>query len=238
MDDPISTFRLGGLTFNIGNMVAATVAALIVLLLVVWLSRNLQVRPTSKKQAVLEALINFSNTTTRGSMSDSDAASFKLYGFVLFVFIFVSNQLGLMLQVDVNGVTYVKSPTADPIFTMTLALFTIALSHYAGVKKLGFGGYFKNTYLEPFVFWFPLALFEEFSNFLTLGLRLFGVIYAGEILLKLVGGLAFSNGIVTLIGLAPIELIWQAFSIFLGAIQAYVFVTLTSVYINGKISAE
>ncbi|WP_260116642.1 F0F1 ATP synthase subunit A [Nicoliella spurrieriana] len=238
MNDKISTFHLGGLTFNIGNMVAATFAALVVLLVVVWLSRNLQVRPTSKKQAVLESIIDFSNTTTRGSMSDNDAASFKLYGFVLFVLIFVSNQLGLMLQVDVNGITYIKSPTADPMFTMTLALFTIALSHYAGVKKLGFGGYFKNTYLEPFVFWLPLALFEEFSNFLTLGLRLFGVIYAGEILLKLVGGLAFSDGIVTMIGLAPVELIWQAFSIFLGAIQAYVFVTLTSVYINGKISAE
>ncbi|MDU4240584.1 MAG: F0F1 ATP synthase subunit A, partial [Limosilactobacillus fermentum] len=75
-------------------------------------------------------------------------------------------------------------------------------------------------------------------NFLTLGLRIFGNIYAGELLLKLLAGMAFSHGIPTMIVSLPLEIIWQGFSVFIGAIQAYVFVTLTTVYISRKVTGE
>ena len=84
----------------------------------------------------------------------------------------------------------------------------------------------------------PINLVEEFANFLTLGLRLFGNIFAGELLLKLLGQMAFSHGVPTILVSLPLEIVWQGFSVFIGAIQAYVFVTFTTVYISQKVSAE
>ena len=79
---------------------------------------------------------------------------------------------------------------------------------------------------------------EQFTNFITLALRLYGNIYAGEVLLKLIFQLAQSHGLLTFIPAIPLELIWQGFSVFIGSIQAYVFVTLTMVYISQKVEKE
>ena len=54
-------------------------------------------------------------------------------------------------------------------------------------------GYAVKTYLKPMPFLFPLKIIEEFANTLTLGLRLYGNIYAGEVLLGLIAGLATSS---------------------------------------------
>ncbi len=84
----------------------------------------------------------------------------------------------------------------------------------------------------------PIGVFTEFIDFLTLGLRIFGVIFAGEMLLKMIGGIAFSGGILNMVIAIPLALIWQGFSVFLGSIQAFVFVTLTTVYISHKVEDE
>ncbi|WP_186304300.1 F0F1 ATP synthase subunit A, partial [Staphylococcus epidermidis] len=74
--------------------------------------------------------------------------------------------------------------------TLTLATMVVALSHYYGIKQKGFGEYLRG-YVSPMWFLFPLKIIEEFANTLTLGLRLYGNIFAGEILLGLLaGGLA------------------------------------------------
>ena len=81
-------------------------------------------------------------------------------------------------------------------------------------------------------------MFGEFSNFLTFVLRLFGNIFAGEMLMSVIAKFAFSHGVWTIIAGAPLGILWQAFSVFIGAIQAFVFVTLTSVYISQKLPAQ
>ncbi|WP_286136911.1 F0F1 ATP synthase subunit A [Philodulcilactobacillus myokoensis] len=232
-----STFKMFGLTFTSVNMISATLAAIIVFLVIFALSRNLQLRPT-KRQNVLEWMADFTNGIVKGSIEGSNAKAFNLFAFVLFFFIFISNQLGLFIQVAWNGETYIKSPTADPIITLTLALISLTLAHFAGVMKFGFKKYFTNTYFKPFVWWLPISVFEEFTNFLTLGLRIFGNIFAGEMLLKLIANFAVPHGIIMMVAMAPFELAWQGFSVFLGSIQAFVFVTLTSVYISQKIQSE
>jgi F-type H+-transporting ATPase subunit a len=111
-----------------------------------------------------------------------------------------------------------------------------ALAHYYGVKLRGTKEYAK-TFVQPVAFLFPLKLLEEFSNTLTLGLRLYGNIYAGEILLGLLaGGLASSFGGAIVAALPTI--VWQAFSIFIGSIQAFIFTLLTMVYISHKVSHD
>ncbi|MCK8623975.1 F0F1 ATP synthase subunit A [Apilactobacillus xinyiensis] len=237
MNDPVSTFKLFGLTFNVGNMISVFVTSVVVFLLMFFLSRKLRLVPTGKQNA-LEMMADFTNNIVKGSLDKDTSRAFSLYAFVLFFFILISNQLGLFIQLTYNDVSYVKSPTADPIVTMTLALMTLMLAHFAGVSKFGFKGYFSNTYLKPFKVWLPLSIFEEFTNFLTLGLRLFGNIFAGEMLLSVIMNFAFSHGPITMVIAVPLTLIWQGFSVFLGSIQAFVFVTLTSVYISQKIEVE
>lgn len=235
--NPVWIFKICGLTFSYVNVISGLLASLIVFGLIFWLSRQLSLKPGGK-QNVLEWIVDFTNNIVSGSMEKDEAQKFGLYAFTLFLFIFVSNQLGLLINLEGPGGEIIKSPTSDPIVTMTLALITLMLAHFAGISKLGFKEYFASTYLSPFKFWLPISIFEEFTNFLTLGLRLFGNIFAGEMLLKIIKNMAFSHGIPTTMVAVPIELLWQGFSAFIGSIQAFVFVTLTAVYISQKVQPE
>lgn len=230
------TFKLFGLMFDWTNIISGLIVFVIVFFLLFGLSRKLQMKPKGG-QNIIEWIIDFTNGIVRGQMPADEAPHYNFMIFVLFVFVFVSNQFGLLFNISWNGNEILRSPTADPIITMTMAMIVMTLTHFAGVAKNGFGGYLK-SFCTPYTAMLPINLFEEFSNFLTLGLRLFGNIYAGELLLKLVAGMAFSHGIPTMIVSLPLEIVWQGFSIFIGSVQAYVFVTLTSVYISSKVSTE
>ncbi|MDN2452414.1 F0F1 ATP synthase subunit A [Lactobacillus sp. UCMA15818] len=226
-----------GIPFNISNDLPGLLAAIIVFFTMFWLSRKIRLKPTGR-QNVLEWIIDFTNGIIKSTMPNKEGSQFGLLIFTLFSFIFVSNQLGLMLQVNVNNIDYIRSPTADAMTTMTLAFMVLLFAHFLGVKKFGFRGYIKNTYLSPIPYLLPISILEEFTNFLTLALRLYGNIYSGEVLLKLIYEFGKSFGLVSFIPAIPLELIWQAFSVFIGSIQAYVFVTLTMVYISQKIEKE
>ena len=84
---------------------------------------------------------------------------------------------------------------------------------------------------------FPIKIIEEFANTLTLGLRLYGNIYAGEILLGLLAG-GLATGIVGTIAAILPTLAWQGFSVFIGAIQAFIFTMLSMVYLSHKVSQD
>ncbi|GEK28857.1 F0F1 ATP synthase subunit A [Furfurilactobacillus siliginis] len=233
----MDSFQFLGLTFHTANIISITIAFILVFAFIFFLSRKISMKPTGG-QNILEWVIDFTNGIVRGQLPGRDGSQLGLFAFTLFLFVFFANQLGLFLQVAVNGVDFVKSPTADPVITLTMAMVTLALAHFLGVIKFGFGGYVSNSYLKPFAALLPINLVEEFTNLLTLALRLYGNIFAGETLLKLIGSLAFSHGLPTMIVALPLEIAWQGFSVFIGAIQAYVFVTLSTVYISRKVSAE
>ncbi|MBU7455999.1 F0F1 ATP synthase subunit A [Leuconostoc fallax] len=233
MDEPTATFEFIGLTFDWTTILSTLLASAIVVLVAWLLTRHLSVRP-GKKQNAIEYLLDFTNNIVGGQLSKSQARTFGLYAFTLFFFIIVANEMGLLLQIKFGDVTYIKSPTADPVVTMTLAIMSLMVAHGTGVKELGFGGYIKNMLFKPYAWMLPLNIIEQLANFLTLSLRLFGNIFAGEMLLTLVANsLAWPghfNGFWSVVAL-PIEMIWQGFSLFIGAIQAYVFVILTGVFI-------
>ena len=146
--ESISTFQFLGLTFSTANVISGLVAAIIVFAVVFAFSRNLKLKPTGK-QNTLEWVIDFTNGILRSSVDETETRNFGLYAFTLFLFIFVANQLGLFLQIAWNDVTYLRSPTADPIVTLTLSLITMMIAHYSGVAKFGFKSYFERTYLSP-----------------------------------------------------------------------------------------
>lgn len=237
MNEEAQVVKLFGIPFNVGNVLSGLLAAIIVFAIVFWLSRDVKMKPTGK-QNVLEYLIDFTNGIVKNALPDSEGRQFRLLAFTLFLFIFVSNQLGLMIEFTVGDVTYIKSPTSSVITTLTLAFMVLVLSHYMGVKRFGLWGYIKNSYLSPLPFMFPISIIEQFTNFLTVALRLYGNIFSGEVLLTTIGSFAKSKGVMTVIPAIPLEMIWQGFSVFIGAIQAYVFVTLIMVYVSQKVEKE
>ena len=231
-------FKFMGLNFDLTGIIGSTLMALTVFFICSWLARKVELKP-NKRQNVLEYLLEFTNGIVKDNVSDVDAQNhLSLYAFVLFLFIWFMNQLGMFLEVKVDDWVFVKSPTADPVATMSFAMMTLLLSFTFGVQRFGVGGYLKN-YAQPVGFLLPVNVIEEFTNFLTLSLRLYGNIYAGEVLLTLIGNdLAHAGGPFTLILAAPLAMIWQGFSVFIGSIQAYVFVTLSMVYIGKKVTTE
>ncbi len=231
-------FKFMGLNFDLTGIIGSTLMALAVFLICVWLARKVEMKP-NKRQNVFEYLLDFTDGIVKDNVSDVDAQKhLSLYAFVLFLFIWFMNQLGMFLEVKVDDWVFIKSPTADPVATMSFAMMTLLLSFTFGVQRFGVGGYIKN-YTQPVGFLLPVNVIEEFTNFLTLSLRLYGNIYAGEVLLTLIGNdLAHAGGPFTLILAAPLAMIWQGFSVFIGSIQAYVFVTLSMVYIGKKVTTE
>jgi F-type H+-transporting ATPase subunit a len=212
-----------------------TIASAIVFLLAVLSTRRLAMKPTGM-QNFMEWVMDFVKNIINSTMDWKDGGRFHILGITIIMYIFVANMLGLPFSIVVDGVLWWKSPTADPAVTLTLATLIVGLSHYYGVKVKGAGAYGRE-FFKPFWFMFPIKIIEEFANTLTLGLRLYGNIYAGEILLGLLaGGLATGVG-GTLAAVLPM-LAWQGFSVFVGAIQAFIFTMLTMVYLAHKVSRD
>ncbi|MGE1097244.1 F0F1 ATP synthase subunit A [Bacillus altitudinis] len=232
-----------GLTFNLSNVLMITIASIIVLLIAVLTTRVLAIRPT-KAQNFMEWIVDFVRNIIGSSMDMKTGAPFLALGVTLLMYIFVSNMLGLPFSITVDHNLWWKSPTADPAITMTLAIMVMGLTHYYGVKAKGVKEYTKD-FFKPIPYLVPLKIIEEFANTLTLGLRLYGNIFAGEILLGLLAGLAtnfymqnIALGIVGTLGAIVPMIVWQAFSLFVGTIQAFIFTMLTMVYISHKVSDE
>ena len=216
-----------------------TIISCIIVFLVVFIcTRNLQMKPKGK-QNFIEWVIDFVRGIVADNLPGSQVNNFHLLGVTMFLFVFVANEIGLVTKiVTTDDITLWKSPTADPFVTLTLALMVISLTHFFGIKSLGFKNYLINSYLKPVGFLLPLKIIEEFTNVITLGLRLYGNIFAGEVLLGLIANMFISLGWWALPIVMPLEMIWIGFSLFIGAIQAYVFVTLTMVFMSHKIVAE
>jgi F-type H+-transporting ATPase subunit a len=212
-----------------------TIASAIVFLLAVLSTRRLAMKPTGM-QNFMEWVMDFVKNIINSTMDWKDGGRFHILGITIIMYIFVSNMLGLPFSVVVDGTLWWKSPTADPAVTLTLATLIVGLSHFYGVKMKGAGAYGRE-FFKPFWFMFPIKIIEEFANTLTLGLRLYGNIYAGEILLSLLAA-GLATGVGGTIAAALPMLVWQGFSLFVGAIQSFIFCMLTMVYLAHKVSSD
>ncbi|ACJ35061.1 F0F1 ATP synthase subunit A [Anoxybacillus flavithermus] len=224
-----------GLTFNLANVLMITVTSVIVFVIAVLATRNLAMKPTGM-QNFLEWVMDFVKGIIKSNMDWKTGGRFHMLGMTLIMYIFVANMLGLPFSVVIDNKLWWKSPTADPVVTLTLATMVVALSHYYGIKLNGFKEYAKG-FVSPMPILFPLKIIEEFANTLTLGLRLYGNIFAGEILLALLAG-SLATGVGGTIAAIIPTIAWQGFSIFVGAIQAFIFTMLTMVYMAHKVSHD
>jgi len=225
-------FGISWLSVNLSNILMIIVTAVIVFVLSVLGARKLQMKPTGA-QNVMEWILDFVKGIVNDAMDWKTGKTFLPLAITLFTFILVGNLLGVITTGIVNDEVWWKSPTADPGVTLTLSSMVIILSHYYGIKMRGTKHYLK-TYITPVWFLFPIKIVEEFANTLTLGLRLFGNLYAGEVLLALLVSLTTTSGILGVFGVIPF-LAWQGFSVFIGGIQAFIFTMLSMVYISNKV---
>ncbi|GEK33268.1 F0F1 ATP synthase subunit A [Kurthia sibirica] len=236
MDHLNPQWELFGITYNPANVMMLVITAVIVFAIAMIATRSLKLKPTGM-QNFMEWIMDFVKGIIGNNMDWKTGGKFHVLGITLIMFIFVANMLGLPFSISWDGYLWWKSPTADPIITLTLAVMILLLSNYYGAKELGMKGYLK-TFVSPMAFLLPIKLIEEVANTLTLGLRLYGNIFAGEVLLGLLAGMATMwSGAGFIAAVVPM-MVWQAFSIFIGAIQSFIFVMLTMVYMSHKVTKD
>jgi F-type H+-transporting ATPase subunit a len=128
-------------------------------------------------------------------------------------------------------------PTADVNTTFALSLSVFALSIYFAIKVKGFGGWIHELFCAPFgsniLLWpanLAFNIVEYVSKPLSHSLRLFGNMYAGEIIFMLLW-LWAATGITGTVAAIVLGLGWAIFHILIVVLQAFIFMTLTVVYI-------
>ncbi|SMO67232.1 F-type H+-transporting ATPase subunit a [Melghirimyces algeriensis] len=232
-----------GLTFDLTIMIATVVTCIIVFLIAVLATRSRSMVPKGL-QNLVEMLIEFSKGITRMTYDAKTAERYVVLSFTLFMFIFVANQLGIIMMVtaeahhpfpalgiteealkETHGIAWFKSPTADLSAALGMAIAVALYTHIVGIRS-GLKSYLKH-YIPPMGL---IHLLEEFSKPLTHGMRLWANIFAGEVLITIM----ITEGAPWITG-APL-VVWMGFSLFVGAIQAYIFTVLANVYISQKMA--
>jgi F-type H+-transporting ATPase subunit a len=135
------------------------------------------------------------------------------------------------------GVPYQKIvPSTDPNVTMGMAAAVFLMMLYYNIKVKGFG-FVKELTMNPFNHWafIPVNLFMEVVGFIakpfSLGLRLFGNMYAGEMIFILIAAL-FGAGLMWMIPAGLMQMGWAIFHVLIVALQAFIFMVLTVVYLS------
>ncbi|WP_438348811.1 F0F1 ATP synthase subunit A [Paenibacillus sp. FA6] len=236
---------VGGLKLDLSAIMMLLVTVAIVFVLVKLCVRNLSVENPSKLQNFMEWVVEFVQNLINSTMDSKKGRPYLSLGLTLILFILVANLLGLpfafITKVDgpMEVFGYVveatrnlgpedhaellwwKSPTADINVTAGLAIVVFILMNYLGLK-LNRKEYLKH-FLLPFPIFLPLNIIENLSKPFALALRLFANIFAGEVLITVILKLSLAS--------IPFMAAWQGFSVFIGALQAFIFTILTMVYI-------
>lgn len=225
------------ITLNIPSAIGTIVTCIITFLVAMFLTSRVKLRPDSKRQNLMELVAYLIKDSAVSNVRWNKYGK-SLWGLALSLasLIAVANIIGVIVEVQYDNVLYINSVTADPTFTFTMAGLMILFTHYYGYKHKGARHYF-GTYTSGGALLTPFKILEEFVNVLTLSMRLYGNIYAGEILLTLLTTLVLQGlvfGVLGMVGLVT----WKAFSLFVGFIQAYIFTIMVFVYLSHKVEDE
>ncbi|HUN68749.1 MAG TPA: F0F1 ATP synthase subunit A [Burkholderiales bacterium] len=144
------------------------------------------------------------------------------------------------------GLEFFKSvATTDPNITFGMAITVFLLVQYFSFAKKGVGGYAKEFFLHPFNHWalapvnVLLNFVEQIARPVSLALRLFGNMFAGELVMILIGLFALTSGwptrtgaIIAWIGQFLAGVVWGSFHVIIVLLQAFIFMMLTIVYLS------
>ncbi len=213
--------------------------------LIMWLSwkigKSLSIDKPSALQNVIEAVVEFVDTQVKEIFPSRNPLIGPL-ALTIFVWVFLMNAMDL-IPVDLLpsialflGIPYLKVvPTTDLATTFGLSLSVFVLIIYYNIKIKGPIGYLKMFLFHPFGKWlmpvnFVMTLIEEIAKPVSLGLRLFGNMFAGELLFLLIALLSFAWYVL------PVQVLfgslWAIFHILVITLQAFIFMLLTIVYLG------
>jgi F-type H+-transporting ATPase subunit a len=211
-----------------------------------WLFRRVAVKSTADTPDGLhnfvEMIVEFVDNTVKDTFHGRNPLVAPL-ALTIFVWVFLMNLMDLV-PVDLipeilawGGVEYQKIvPSTDPNITMGMALGVFILMLFYSIKIKGMG-FVKELTLHPFehpVF-IPINLFMEIVGLLakpfSLGLRLFGNMYAGEMIFILIAAL-YSAGVLWMAPAGLLQIGWAIFHILVITLQAFIFMVLTVVYLS------
>lgn len=235
-------FQIGGFTVTNAMLMGALIGLLLIVLFVIAGAKS-TVRPKSNFAFFFESVVQFMLVTLAANFGGDEkkARKFVPLFFAFFVFILLNNLFGLLP--GMSGTVYLTTDTGvkaallrpfttDLNGTFALSVIAIGTVQFYAIRERGLLGHIKHYFsiTEPWwnpmnAFLGPIEIISETTRLITLALRLFGVIYAGEVLLHVITQLA---GDFAIIGTIPIVLM----EIFFASLQAYLFIMLSSVYLQ------
>ena len=211
-------------------------------------ARSFSLTKPSKLQLFVELLIDFINDTVKSTFKTAKNSLIAPMALTIFSWVLLMNLMDLVpvdlipYPAELLGVPYLKVvPTTDLNLTASLALSVFILYLFFSIRSKGFIGFIKSITLHPFGPWMlPANLFVEVIDMLakplSLALRLYGNLYAGEMIFLLIAGmvawqLTFSGIMIGIFG-TILSLVWAIFHILIVVLQAFIFMMLTVVYMN------
>jgi F-type H+-transporting ATPase subunit a len=233
-------------TFNIDSLIVSITIGVLSLALLWSVARRATAGVPSKGQAFVELLVDFVDGQVK-EVFHGDRRFLAPLALTIFVWVFLMNAMDL-LPVDAAGRlglhTFRIVPTADMNTTFAMSFTVLLLVIFYSFKAKGFGGYAHELFTAPFgsnpLLWLPnfvLNVVELLSKPVSLAMRLFGNMYAGELVFLLVALLGTSwagltvGSSLSMLGQVAMGAAWAIFHILIITIQAFIFMVLTIVYI-------
>ncbi|MCC6210355.1 MAG: F0F1 ATP synthase subunit A [Burkholderiales bacterium] len=236
-------FGEGGFwTLNVDSLSVSILLGFIGLGFLWWIVRGATSGVPNRRQAFVELLFGFVDDQAKGIFKHGDRSKFVApAALTVFVWVLLMNAMDF-LPVDIiaMGTQHVSEhgfrivPTADVNTTFALALSVWVLMIVFSIQAKGLGGWLHELFFSPFGKWllpanFLFNLIEYVSKPLSHSLRLYGNMYAGELIFLLLWMLAAAGigwaGLAFLLGWG-----WAIFHILIVVLQAYIFMMLTIVY--------
>ncbi|HET7069392.1 MAG TPA: F0F1 ATP synthase subunit A [Nocardioides sp.] len=232
-----------GMTWNLDTIWVTVVAGLIVIALGFWargqLTKKTDDHIPTKLQLVWETILKEVQTQVEENLGRVHPYVVPL-AVALFFFILIANWIEVIPTEPNKNIHLLPSPTADTNLTYAMGIIAMVSVWIYGIRKKGARAYFKH-YMEPYPILLPLELLQDLLKPVTLALRLFGNIFAGGIMIALIG---------SMVSIAPLDIpiggffavilsvVWKLFdTVFLGGLQAFIFALLTVLYF-GMAAAE
>lgn len=236
------TANVAGSTIHVDTVLYSAIIMVLLLIVFAALGRTINPVPSEKSGTtgtILEGIVGFTEKIIHDFIGHNVRPYLWFVGSV-FVFILAANWIALLpwrafeaffgksLQGVLNAnhaVTY-HAPTADLNLTAGLALISLFLYWFFGIKENGIGGFLGHHWFAKPVALFPLRMLEDVTRPLSLALRLFANMTAGHVVGLVL--LVFTYVIVPVV-LLPLEM-------FVGAVQAFIFAALSASYIGAAVA--
>ena len=230
-------------TLNVDSLVTAALLGVVGLGFLWWVVRGATSGVPGKRQALVEILFEFVDNQAK-DIFHGDRKFIAPVALTVGLWALLMNAMDFLPADIMAWITHFFAPhgfrivpTADVNTTFALALSVWVLMIYFSIAVKGLGGWIHELFCTPFgsnvLLWLPNLLFnlvEYISKPLSHSLRLFGNMYAGEIIFLLLWMMA-GAGLAGTVFAVPLGLIWAIFHVLIVALQAYIFMMLSVVYI-------